>query len=64
MDAISFVLEIIRQVPLWAATGIGSGALCLWLGYKIGVAMSWIRERALRQALQHKIPKMLKDAEE
>lgn len=61
MDIVSFVLEIVRQVPLPIATAIGSGAFCLWVGYKIGVFMSWIRERALRHALMVRSPKMLKE---
>ena len=61
MDVISFALEIIRQVPLWAATAAVSGGFFLWLGYKIGSAMAWVRERALRQALEVTAPKMRKE---
>ena len=64
MPIVEVILEILRQIPIYVATGFGGIGFGLWLGYKIGTFKAWISERALTRALQMKAPKMLKEAEE
>jgi len=64
MVDVNFIIEILRQIPIYAATGLGGLGIGLWLGFKIGTFKAWISERALTRALQVTAPKMLKEAEE
>jgi len=61
MDILSFLLEIVRQVPIYVCSGVGFLGFGLCVGFKIGTFRDWINERALTRALQHKLPKMIKE---